>query len=462
MDAMNTLWSTWRAREGDDRVTRGEATRDISAYPLGTPALVARPADLAMLARMVSDAHAHAVKMVPVGRRTAYWRPLELGGAVALDLAALDHVRFDGDVVVCGAGAMIRPLDEALRARGLALPIHPDAFGDTSVGAMIASACTSGVGMGQGSIDRHVAGLTVITGDGRVLRTGAGGAWAHLPPFMRDGVPDLTGAFLGAEGALGVVAEVVLHARRAPWRARLVFTAPVDAAHKLAALGRELAQHGVVDTFRAVRESEREAPRGWGVDLWISSPLSMDEARRRASWAAARVYDTLQVTPTVAVEDEAARAGHGPAYDARWNGPIDAHTQFAARAQLVGMDVNAPYDALPSLLAVADAIQAEQLTHGVLQSRTALYLSAEFVNLGMHAAASHDPAEVAWAHAHVARWLGRLSSERVVPYRLGRTWPQASVDAIRPEVRAAWQALKRHLDPKHLLNPTHPLFPERP
>lgn len=435
---------------GADNVRPGAPTTDIGRFDLGTPLAVVTPGTEDEAAAVVAWCASQRIGVVPVGRRTAYWHPLHLDGTVALDLRRLDTITWSG-LVRCGAGTAVRPLDVALRGRGFHLPLHPDAFGDTSVGAMVASACTSGIGMGQGAIGRWVAGLRVIDGEGRIFRTGSDAIGA---PLLRDGLPDLTGLLLGAEGGLGVVTAIDLALVPAPWRVRLRFAAPAAAGSEVAALGRSLA--GLYDTFRVIRGAEPpRAPGGWDADLWIQSPLSAEEARARADVVAARIRDTLAVTVTIAPETETARQGRSPAYDERWQGPSAGHRAFAERAALIGLDVNAPYEAAPSLLRIAEAQLAEAVAHPVPQARIALYLAPGFVNLGLHVSCAHTDRE--WGHAHQQRWLTALAELSVVPYRLGRTWPAALLTRD-PVARAHLLAIKRALDPHGILHPGQPLF----
>ena len=432
--------------------------RDVSGRDLGVPHAVERPTTTDEVAAIVRRCRAERRAVVPFGARTAYWWPLRLDGAVALDTSGLQGVSVHGDLVEVGAGALVRPLDEALRARGLHLPFHPDAFGDTPVGALAASAATSGVGMGQGPFSRWVAGLEVVTGAGEVLRTGAGGAWPGRAPLMRDGVPDVTGLMLGAEGTLGVITRLWLRVPPAPWRAHARVIVEAERAIEMLEVGRGLVARGVIDTWRSTLQSDHDPHDAWVTDVWVTSPAGEDEVIERAHGVAVAL--SAFGPAHVEVEGADARAGEGPIYARRWGAPGDSHARFMAHAALVGMDVNAAYDAAPGLLALASEIVEEQLAQPfVLATRRALYLAPDFLNLGLHAAAALTPEAIAWSHGHVRRRLADLWRHEVLPYRPGRAWPPEVHAAVRPEVRALWQAIRRHLDPDGVMHPDHPLLP---
>lgn len=443
--------------------TAVEPAHDVCRFPLGQPRIVVTPEDTAQVKCVVEAARRSAVPVVPHGFMSGYWRPLHLDGAIALDVSALQGLRLEDDVVVCGAGVGFRRLDVWLRARGLHLPLRPDAFGETSIGAMVATGCTSGFGMGDGPLSRHITGLTVVTGAGKVVRTGASWGLRDTPPFLRDGLPDLTSAFIGSEGTLGVITEVALRPLPAPWRVRvhaeLPGTAEVGVA--LCVLGRTLGASGVYDTYRGAREVEGNAANPcFALDTWIRSRWSAAEADERAERVASNIRAELGVTATVTPESEAARRGESPDYDLPWPGPEGSLAMMTEHFHLVGMDVNAPHACARDLMDLADAVAAEQHARGALQVRTALYLAPEFINLGLHSAFPVNQDTIAWSRTHVEKWLARLSRLPVVPYRTGRVWPVGDAGRITPEASSDLHALKRFFDPDGLMNPGHRLYPE--
>lgn len=434
--------------------------RDISDRPLGTPAAVYRPASTAEVAAVLRHAHATGQRVVPVGCRTGYWWPLNVDGAIALDVTGLTDVDYADGVAEVGAGALVRPVDVYLRQRGRALPYLPDAFGDTPIGALAAMAATSGVGMAQGPFSRCVVGLEVVTGTGEVIRTGASGAWSHLPMFLRDGVPDLTGLFFASEGTLGVITRLWLRVPAAPHLVHLHGGVPFGRVKDLLRTAQQLADTGVIDTFRAVQQPDGVHKMDLAVDVWVRSPFSATEAATRAEAVVASVHGATGVSLQPVPFGEDGRRAEGPGYEDRYSGPMGAHAAFMERAALVGMDVNAPWSTAEAMVDLATAIVAEQrATPGVLATRLALYVAPDFLNLGLHAAAELSPAMRAWSEAHVRRRLGELWAIGCVPYRVGRSWPEAVSQSVAPEVRAAWSAVKAHFDPAGLLHPDHPLLP---
>jgi FAD/FMN-containing dehydrogenase len=437
----------------------GGAWEDIARYPIGRPLLVAAPRDTLGVAAVVREAGARGVRVVPVGHRTAYWAPLHVEGAVALDLSGLQTRYLDDGVVEVGAGVTVRALDEALRAQGRHLPFRPDAFGDTTVAAMLSVGSTSGFGMVQGPASRWVAGLEVVTGEGRILRAGASAAWPHLPVFTRDGLPDATGLFFAAEGTLGIITRAWLHAPPAPHRVHL--HARVAHAHlpDLLALGRRWVDAHAVETLRAARYADGGPDGVWVLDAWVRSTWSAEEAATRAGDLTGALTAETGASVRLTPEDEEGRSGRGAFYEATWQGPPGALAAWGATHQLVGLDVNVSWAGLPAVLdAAAQIVAAQQGAPGVVGGRTALYLAPELVNVGLHTTVRADvDGAVTWAHAHLREGLSRLWDAGVVPYRPGRAWPSVVWSTLDPSARALMDAAKAALDPHGVLH-AHPMF----
>ncbi len=447
MPADPTFHAALAAIVGQGGVEAGVPAIDVTGRALGAPAWRVRTVDTTQVAAVVRTCRAHGVKVSVAGRMSAYWSPLHLDGTVLVEPPA--SLTRDGDVWLAGAGCLVRGLDVGLRVAGSHLPIHPDAFGDTVLGALIAGACTSGVGMGQGGIGAAIAGIEVVTGRGDVLWTGSA-ARHGVPPFLREGLPDLTGAFIGAEGGLGIVTRIALLHRPAPWRVRVSGWASGAVLDVVVAAARALA--GIYDTVRIVQTSDRTD--GWALDAWIVSSWSAREVAQRALEAWRRL-SAAGLTGVVSVaESAAARTGRAPDYDARWNPEAGGLAAFSARARLAGLDVNAPWAAFPQTLALARGLFAAQVAAGV-ETRLALYLAPDFVNIGVHASVPHD--SEAWGPAEAAPWFERFAALPLVPYRVGRTWPPSMLRGLEP-TRSLLHALADELDPDHLFAPEHPLW----
>ena len=260
---------------------------DLARYQLGRCLAWVRPRSTAEVVRVIEVARELGVPVVAVGKRTAYWRPLSLEGAIALDTSALDTVGepdLRGGFVRCGAGATVRQVSRAARAAGAMLPAFPDATGDTSIGSMVAAGFASGIGTGMTTAAGLVAGLSVVLGSGEVLATGTAAVLA-ASPFSRLGLPDPTELFFGSDGALGVITEVSVRIRPAIAMAQLAFLLPpgTDGLCAALSLAERLRSPGVYDTFRtaAVLDPRLGAWAPTEVDLVVLAPLGAEELGHR-------------------------------------------------------------------------------------------------------------------------------------------------------------------------------------
>ncbi len=202
------------ARVSTDSAALAVASHDVFFTGV-TPACVVRPADKAQVAAIMVCAAEHGYAVHPRGGGMSYTAGYLPSGArsIALDLrdlAAILAIDEENLLVTVQPAVTWRALYDALRARGLRVPVF---------GTMSGSVATVGGGLSQGSIfygsglygtsADMVLGLEVVLPSGATLCTGAG-AVGGRHPFLRQYGPDLSGPFLSDCGAFGIKVEATL------------------------------------------------------------------------------------------------------------------------------------------------------------------------------------------------------------------------------------------------------------
>lgn len=199
-----------------DRFTVSSETRqqhgtDKSWHASYLPEAVCFPESTHEVAAIAQICNTHNVPMIPYGAGTSVeGQTLATHGGLCIDLSRMHTIKAvhvaDQDCIV-EAGVRRADLDRRLQGSGLFFPCGPGV--NATIGGMASTGASGTLAVGYGTMRDAVRGLTVVLADGRIIQTG-GRARKSSAGY------DLTHLFVGSEGTLGIITEVIVRLHPIP------------------------------------------------------------------------------------------------------------------------------------------------------------------------------------------------------------------------------------------------------
>jgi len=189
------------------------APEDLVAYSYdGTfaehrPDIVVRPDSTEQVSKVMKVASREAITVVPRGMASGLAAAsVPIHGGMALDTCRMNRILEIDEVnfaVTAEAGVITQTLADTVTKKGLFYPPDPSSIKQSTLGGN--AACNAGGPrcLKYGVTSDYVRGMTVVLADGRVLKTG-GKAIKNVTGY------NLTQLFVGSEGTLGVITELIL------------------------------------------------------------------------------------------------------------------------------------------------------------------------------------------------------------------------------------------------------------
>ncbi|MCB2191300.1 MAG: FAD-binding protein [Deltaproteobacteria bacterium] len=172
------------------------------------PEVVVLPGDTAQVAAVMELASREMIPVTPRGAGTGLsGGAVPLRGGILLDLSRMDRIvkiSLEDRLAVVQPGVVYAELERQLAPLGFSFPPDPSSGKVSTIGGNVATNAGGIKGAKYGVTKNYVLGLEVVLANGRVMRTGS-----HTIKSVSGF--DLTSLFVGSEGMLGVITEIVLH-----------------------------------------------------------------------------------------------------------------------------------------------------------------------------------------------------------------------------------------------------------
>jgi D-lactate dehydrogenase (cytochrome) len=200
LTALSTLFED---RFSSAQAIREHHGRDESSYDPMLPDAVVFAQTTDEVAEAVALCSRYDVPVIPYGTGTSLeGHILALRGGITIDLSQMNQVLAvhpEDLTATVQAGVTRKQLNQEIKDTGLFFPIDPGA--DASLGGMAATRASGTNAVRYGTMRENVLALTVVTADGRIIKTGTRAKKSSAGY-------DLTRIFVGSEGTLGIITEV--------------------------------------------------------------------------------------------------------------------------------------------------------------------------------------------------------------------------------------------------------------
>ena len=306
----------------------------------------------------------HGVAVVPFGQGSSLeGHTIPMRGGISLDLNGMDEILEirPGDFVArVQPGVTHGGLNAALEEHGLFFPVDPG--WDASIGGMAGTNASGTNAVRYGVMRDQVLGLEVVFPGGATMKTGG------LAMKSSAGY-GLTGLFVGSEGTLGVLTEIVLRLYPIPEHilaARAVFGGIEAAARVAVATIRSGMRVGRVELVDARTIEAVNAYKGtdYPAEPTLFFEFSGSEGSVREDVARARGF--AEAEGCVSFEFEEDEASRKRLWEARHEAGLAIGELYAGKRPM-STDVCVPISELPAALGHArDAIASRGLDGAIL------------------------------------------------------------------------------------------------
>jgi len=414
------------------------------------PDCVILPRDTEAVAATLRVAARHRVPIVSRGAGSGLaGGTIPLVGGIVLSMVRMNRIVELDTVNMCARvqpGLITGELQKAVAAHGLMYPPDPASLRQSTIGGNVGMCAGGPKGLKYGVTKDFVLGLEVVLADGRVMRTG-GKMIKNVTGY------NLTQLFVGSEGTLGVVTEVIVRLVPMPRASRTALAAfpRIDDAARIVTTiltaGITPATIELMDNA-SIRAVEEHQPSGLPTDVEAILLIEVDGDECAVVENVREVGRLCEANGASSVQVATTAAESQTLWEAR-RAVSPSITRI--RPTKLGEDISVPRSAIP------DAVRAVQRVAQKYGLPIPLYGHISDGNLHPNILFDrHDPEEV----DRVNRAAGEIFAATVAlggtlsgEHGIGSLKKEYLATALDPVALEAMRALKAALDPLGLLNP---------
>lgn len=414
-------------------------SQDFGIMPPSIPDLVVRPGTIEEISEVMRVANEFKIPVIPRGGGSAQegGSTVSNGGIILETLRMNKIIELDetNGTVTCESGITYVKLMDYLEKKGWKIGIAPSGAMAGTPGAHIAR---PGVGWGNikyVSSGDQVLGLKVVLPTGDIVSTGTA-ANPNSDVFFRYGLgPDMTGIFVGAEGAFGIITEVTLRIYPFPKKTYLERYTTGDLAEAISVF-RELAINNLVVyvSVPVIKPGE-----------FILFDINVEGDEQEVAMRLEKIRNLIKSHPGMTYQ--------GPDvpkkfWDYRWYRTGEEFKEGIAGA----VNYFLPFDKLESATYVMKEIMDRHKIKVYAQQMFPEPTGSEHVNLMFHHRT--DEEEKDKILAAMDEMMRRALEMGGAPYSKGRQWgPYLQQHLGNTGYWRLITSIKDTLDPNHIMNP---------
>ncbi len=324
------------------------------------PDVVVQPSSTEQVSGVMKIAWREGIGVVPRGMASGLAAAsVPMDGGLVLDTCHLNQI-FEIDevnfTVTAGAGVVTQDLADAVAKKGLFYPPDPSSIKQSTLGGN--AACNAGGPrcLKYGVTSDYVMGLTVVLADGRILKTG-GKAIKNVTGY------NLTQLFVGSEGTLGIITELILKLVPLPKVARTakaVFPQLADASQCVNNILSAGITPATIELMDETAIATIEEAMHLGLPLDVEAILIIECDGMDETQVLAEVETIAQICRATGARDvEVARNEKERA--ALWSARRSISPSLARRApNKLGEDISVPRSAIPDAVAAIKEISRQR------------------------------------------------------------------------------------------------------